>query len=103
MNPPVLPETQDDSECIQVSGQCRRAYRPPAAIAKDLFSRQRVDRWGFDMEILSIAQNLGIPIREMGITWRDMPGSRLRPLHDAIRTMWELVTIKVNLWSGIYE
>src|SRR5262245_43909518 len=75
----------------------------PAAIAKDLFSKQRVERWGFDMEILSIAQGLGIPIREMGITWRDVPGSRLRPLHDSIRTLWELVTIKVNLWSGIYE
>jgi dolichyl-phosphate beta-glucosyltransferase len=75
----------------------------PAAIAKDLFSKQRIERWGFDMEILSIAQGLGIPIRERGITWRDMPGSRLRPLYDAVRTLWELVMIKINLWSGIYE
>ncbi|MGH7769048.1 MAG: glycosyltransferase [Candidatus Binatia bacterium] len=75
----------------------------PAAIAKELFSKQRIDRWGFDMEILSIAQGLGIPIREKGVTWRDIPGSRLRPLRDAIKTLWELAAIKINLWSGIYE
>ena len=75
----------------------------PAAIAKELFSKQRIDRWGFDMEILSLAQGMGIPIREKGVTWRDMPGSRLRPLRDAIKTLWELATIKINLWSGIYE
>lgn len=75
----------------------------PAGIAKELFSKQRIERWGFDMEILSIAQGAGISIREIGVTWRDMPGSRLRPIRDAARTLWELVTIKVNLWSGIYE
>ncbi len=75
----------------------------PAAIAKDLFSRQRIDRWGFDMEILSIAQGMGITIREKGVTWQDVPGSRLRPFRDAINTLWELAMIKINLWSGVYE
>jgi dolichyl-phosphate beta-glucosyltransferase len=75
----------------------------PAAIAKELFSKQRIDRWGFDMEILSIAKGIGIPIREKGVTWRDVPGSRFRPLRDAMKTLWELAMIKINLWSGIYE
>jgi dolichyl-phosphate beta-glucosyltransferase len=75
----------------------------PARIAKELFSRQRINRWGFDMEILSIAQGMGIPIREKGVIWRDVPGSRLRPLRDAVMTLCELVVIKMNLWSGIYE
>jgi dolichyl-phosphate beta-glucosyltransferase len=75
----------------------------PAAIAKELFAKQRIDRWGFDMEILSIAQRIGISIREKGVTWRDIPGSRLRPLRDAVKTLWELALIKINLWSGIYE
>jgi dolichyl-phosphate beta-glucosyltransferase len=75
----------------------------PTRIAKELFSRQRINRWGFDMEILSIAQSMGIPIREKGVIWRDVPGSRLRPLRDAVMTLCELVVIKMNLWSGIYE
>jgi dolichyl-phosphate beta-glucosyltransferase len=75
----------------------------PAAIAKEIFSKQRIDRWGFDMEILSIAQGMSIPIREKGVTWRDIPGSRLRPMRDALKTLWELAMIKINLWSGIYE
>jgi dolichyl-phosphate beta-glucosyltransferase len=75
----------------------------PLALAKDLFSRQRIQGWGFDMEILTIAQGMGIPIREKGVTWRDIGGSRLRPVRAAVNTFLELVKIKVNVWSGLYE
>jgi dolichyl-phosphate beta-glucosyltransferase len=75
----------------------------PMMIAKDLFSRQRISGWGFDMEILAIAQGLGIPIEEKGVTWRDVEGSRLRPIRAAIYTFLELVKIKMNIWSGVYE
>jgi dolichyl-phosphate beta-glucosyltransferase len=75
----------------------------PLQIAHDLFSRQRISGWGFDMEVLSLAQKSGISIREKGVTWRDVPGSRLRPIRAAIRTFVELVIIKINLWSGVYE
>jgi dolichyl-phosphate beta-glucosyltransferase len=75
----------------------------PMRIAKDLFSRQRISGWGFDMEILAIAQGLGIPIEEKGVTWRDVGGSRLRPIRAAIYTFLELVKIKMNVWSGAYE
>jgi len=75
----------------------------PLAIAKDLFSRQRIPGWGFDMEILTIAQGMGIPIHEKGVTWRDVGGSRLRPVRAAVNTFLELVKIKINVWSGNYE
>lgn len=75
----------------------------PLALAKDLFSRQRIPGWGFDMEILTIAQGMGIPIHEKGVTWRDVGGSRLRPVRAALNTFLELVKIKVNVWSGHYE
>ncbi len=75
----------------------------PAEIARELFSRQRVNRWGFDIEVLGMAQGMGIPIRERGVTWRDVQGSRLRPIRDAFRTLAELLVIKINLWSGVYE
>ena len=75
----------------------------PFHVARLLFSRQRMSGWGFDMEILSIAQSMGIPIREKGVKWRDVPGSRLRPIRAAFRTLVELARIKINLWSGIYD
>ena len=75
----------------------------PLAVAKDLFSRQRISGWGFDMEILTIAQGMGISIQEKGVTWCDVGGSRLRPLKAAVNTFLELVKIKVNVWSGLYE
>lgn len=75
----------------------------PADIAHTVFSRQRILGWGFDMEILSITQMMGIPIKEKGVVWRDMPGSRLNPVRDAFKTLIELARIKINLWSGLYE
>ncbi|MDA3802416.1 MAG: glycosyltransferase family 2 protein, partial [Patescibacteria group bacterium] len=70
---------------------------------KDIFSFQKVKRFGFDMEILLIAKNLGYSILETPVDWYDVGGSRLRPLRDGIITFKDLFYIKLNLWSGRYD
>ena len=47
------------------------------AAARDIFSRQRIDGYMFDVEILRLAQVLGYRIREVGIRWQDDGDSRL--------------------------
>lgn len=74
-----------------------------SSVAKDIFSFQKVYRFGFDMEILVIARNLGCSISELGVDWLDVGGSRLRPLKDSIITFKDLFYIKANLWSGRYD
>jgi len=71
--------------------------------AKDIFSRMKVNRFGFDIELLSIARNLRYSIREVPISWLNSSDSRVRPVKDALRTFTELLYIKANLWSGRYE
>ena len=71
--------------------------------AKEIFARQKVIRWGFDMEALAVGKALGYRIQELAVSWHDVPGSRFRPIRDAIRTFWELIYIKVNFWSGRYR
>ena len=46
-------------------------------VARDLFRRQRVDGYMFDVEILRLAQILNYRIKEVGIRWRDDGDSRL--------------------------
>lgn len=74
-----------------------------APVAKALAVRQRVERFGFDMELIAIARALGMTVREVGIHWRPISGSRVRPLRDAWRSLGELALIKWSLWSGVYH
>lgn len=70
--------------------------------AREIFSRMKVNRFGFDMEILAIARLLNFSVREIPVSWYNSPESRIRPVKDGIRTFGELVYIKLNLWGGRY-
>lgn len=73
------------------------------AAAQDIFRRQKIKRWGFDMEALAIAKMLDYKITEVPVTWINSIDSRIRPLRDAFQTFGELVYIKFNLLSGRYK
>ena len=72
-------------------------------VAKALAVRQRINRFGFDMELLAIARALGIEMQEIEVPWTAIPGSRVRPMRDAWRVFGELMTIKTNLMTGAYH
>lgn len=72
-------------------------------VAKEIFSFQKVKRFGFDMEALVIAENLGYKIIEVPVSWFNSAESRFRPIKDSFRTLRDLVYIKLNLWSGRYN
>lgn len=70
--------------------------------AKEIFSRQKVFRFGFDIEALTVGKILGYEIKELPVSWYNSPQSRVRPFRDAFRTFFDLIYIKLNLWSGRY-
>lgn len=67
------------------------------AVARELFAVARVDGWLFDCEVLALARARGYRVREVGVIWRDMPASRVRPLREAMRTLRELLSIRRRL------
>jgi dolichyl-phosphate beta-glucosyltransferase len=67
------------------------------AAAREVFASAREDGWLFDCEILALAQARGYCIREVGVTWRDVPASRVRPLREAVRALCGLVRIRRRL------
>jgi len=71
-------------------------------VAKEIFSFQKVKRFGFDMEALVIAESLGYKIVEVPVNWFNSIESRLRPIRDSLTTLKDLIYIKINLWSGRY-
>jgi glycosyltransferase involved in cell wall biosynthesis len=70
--------------------------------ARSLFSRSRLDRWGFDVEILFLARNLGLRIAEVPVAWFESAETRLRFLTPVSMT-WDLLKIRGHQIAGHYR
>jgi dolichyl-phosphate beta-glucosyltransferase len=69
-------------------------FRAPAA--RDLFGRQRIDGYMFDVEVLYLARQAGYRIKEVGIRWRDDGDSRLQLIVGNWRNLLDLLSIRVG-------
>jgi len=78
-----------------------KAFR--RAVARDLFSLQRMRGWAFDVEILHLARRRGYPVRQLGIDWYYDADSRVRGLPDSLGMVGELLRIRLNGASGLYR
>ena len=78
-----------------------KAFRRSAA--QTIFQLQRIERWGFDPEILFIALKRGYRIREVPVTWGHDERSRISYLRDGIKMLEELVYVRWNSLIGVYD
>ncbi len=60
-----------------------------------IFCNQRLQRWCFDVELLFLAGQLGVPVAEVAVPWTEMPGSKIR-LTSILHMASELLTMKVG-------
>jgi len=74
-----------------------------ASVAEDLFSRQRLDGWSFDVEVLYLARKRGYRIREVPISWYFQSESRIRLVQDSVRMFSDLVRIRWLSATGAYD
>jgi len=73
-----------------------------AKATKEIFPKQTIMRWGFDMEILAISIKKGYKIKEVAVDWYDSTDSQVRK-SAALQTLKELLIIKWNLMRGKYS
>lgn len=71
--------------------------------AKEIFSRQTMERWSFDIELLAVARHLGYKIEEVGITWYDDPHSQVNPIKDGLRMIKDAWQVRKNMSRGLYS
>jgi glycosyltransferase involved in cell wall biosynthesis len=71
--------------------------------AQTLFSRQTIAGWGFDAELLFLADRLGLKVEEVPVVWSDAEGTRIHPLRDGLHMMAEVLTIRWNAIKGKYS
>jgi dolichyl-phosphate beta-glucosyltransferase len=68
--------------------------------SQDIFPKQTIDRWGFDVEILAIAIKLGYQIKE--VHWYDAEGSLVKKT-AVFKTLKEIWQVKRNLMRRKYN
>lgn len=71
-------------------------------VAQKVFSRQQINGWSFDAEVLFLAQKYGYAIKEVPVHWRNDPGTKVKLLRDTIRSFLGLLKIRANDWRGKY-
>jgi cellulose synthase/poly-beta-1,6-N-acetylglucosamine synthase-like glycosyltransferase len=72
------------------------------AAAEEIFSRQTIDRFGFDIELLVIARARNYHIREIPVIWNNPTGSTVTG-GDYIKTFKELARIVTNNLLNKYD
>ena len=70
--------------------------------AEDIFPRARIDRWGFDVEILSLARTLGYKIGMIPARWINCPRSRVG-ISGYFSALGDLARIKWNFLKNVYK
>lgn len=70
--------------------------------AKHIFPLVKVLKWGFDMEVLTIALVKGYKIKEIGVSWTEHGGGHV-PLKAYIESLLDLFKIKLRSLSGQYR
>ena len=71
--------------------------------ANEIFTRQTIFGWGFDMELLRIAKERGYKIKEMPITWHNDEQSKIQSSSVFTKTLSDLLAIKRNSLIGKYR
>ena len=70
--------------------------------ARAIFPCQRLDRFGFDVEILYLAHKFGFPVAEVPVRWNHCEGTKVGMLSgaDAFLDVWR---VRRNDWLGKYN
>lgn len=69
----------------------------------DLFSMQTINGFGFDVEVLYVAQKRGYKIVEVPIHWYYQTESKVHPVKDTLRMFQDILTVRRNDRHGLYE
>ena len=67
-----------------------------------IFEQQRIERFGFDPEILFLAQRNGLRVAEVPVRWSHDAATKVNVATDGIRMFLELLLIRWNAIRGYY-
>jgi dolichyl-phosphate beta-glucosyltransferase len=69
-----------------------KAFR--RAAAREIFSRQKLDGFAFDVEVLLLAQKLGIKSIDLPVQWFNSPESKVSIVRDSLRMLSDALQVR---------
>ncbi len=69
-----------------------KAFRRAAAQA--IFSRQKLDGFAFDVEVLLLAERLGYRVADLPVEWINSPDSRVRIVRDSLQMLRDAIRVR---------
>jgi dolichyl-phosphate beta-glucosyltransferase len=70
--------------------------------ARILFEQQRIERFGFDPELLFLAKRHGLAVAEVPVRWAHDEGTRVHALRDGLRMVFDVFRVRWNSLLGRY-
>ena len=70
--------------------------------AEDLFGRQQMLGFSFDLELLYLANKLGYRVAEVPVHWFDAPGSKVNSVRDSLRFFRDIFALRRLERVGAY-
>jgi glycosyltransferase involved in cell wall biosynthesis len=67
-----------------------------------IFEQQRIERFGFDPELLYLARHHGLRAVEIPVRWGHSPATKVSMLHDSLQMFVDVFTIRWNSLMGRY-
>jgi len=68
-----------------------------------ILPRQRLTGFAFDVELLFLARKFGYRIKEAGVVWVDVRGSKVSCVRDSLKMFRDIVRIRLADLSGHYS
>jgi glycosyltransferase involved in cell wall biosynthesis len=76
-----------------------KAFR--MAAARPIIEQAQIDGFGFDVELLFLAQRAGLRILEVPVRWDHHEGSKVQIVRDSLRMFAEVVSLRTRVGRGM--
>lgn len=72
-------------------------------VGHEIFKKQRLDKFAFDVEVLFIASLLDYSIKEIPVEWHNNRNSKVNPIKDPLLMLKDMLVVRLNHLRGYYK
>ncbi|KIW96815.1 uncharacterized protein Z519_02206 [Cladophialophora bantiana CBS 173.52] len=94
MTPPATARIKDTQCGFKLFSRATLPYIVP---------HMHMEGWIFDVEMLMLAEFANIPVAEVAVGWREVTGSKLNLVRDALGMAWGLAILRFCWGTGIFR
>lgn len=78
-----------------------KAFR--MSVCRPIIEGAMIDRFGFDVELLYVAQRAGLQVKEIPVRWDHYEGSKVSVASDSFKMLAEVALIRQQARRGAYD